>query len=302
MEKAIIDVKEVAAKIYRFETPISGVGGVFAVYLINESEGVLIEPGPAAAIPLIREGMQQVGMKGLAYIIPTHIHMDHAGGMGALARIFPGAKVLVHPRGAKHAIDPSRLIDGTKMVFGAYFDERYGPILPVPESQVYVPQDEETISVNGRELQIIFAPGHAQHHMAIFDRSVRGLFCGEALGMPVHRTRPLAFPSVAPPNFDQELYLSTIERLRQLEAWILLYSHGPAILHEPETLIASVAENTKIFGDLILNAMKEGEPLQAIGRRLTEHMESRFGIRIDEAGLAMIVGGYTMYYKSKGLA
>jgi glyoxylase-like metal-dependent hydrolase (beta-lactamase superfamily II) len=172
--------------------------------------------------------------------------MDHAGGMGALAQIFPGAKVLVHPRGAKHAIDPSRLIEGTKMVFGADFEERYGPILPVPESQVYVPQDEEIISVNSRELQIIYAPGHAQHHMAIFDRSVRGLFCGEALGIPVHRTRPLAFPSVAPPNFDQELYLSTIEKLRQLEARILLYSHGPVILHKPETLIASVADSVEL--------------------------------------------------------
>ena len=298
----MVDVKEVADKIYRFETPIPGFFAVFVVYLISEPEGVLIEPGPAAAVPLIREGMSYVGMKDLAYIIPTHIHMDHGGGMGALAQIFPKAKVLVHPRGAKHAIDPSRLIEGTRMVFGADFEEHYGPILPVPESQIYVPEDGEVISANGRELQIIYAPGHAQHHMAIFDRSVQGLFCGEALGMPVDRTRPLAFPQVAPPNFDQELYLSTIEKLRRLDARILLYSHGPAIQREPETLIASVAENTKVFGDLILDALKEGQPHQAIGRRLADHMESSLGIRIDEAGLAMIVGGYITYYKSKGLA
>lgn len=298
----MVDVKEVADKIYRFETPIPGVYGIFVVYLIHEPQGVLVEPGPAAAVPLIREGMSYVGMKDLAYIIPTHIHMDHGGGMGALAQLFPKAKVLVHPRGARHAIDPSRLIEGTRMVFGADFEAHYGPILPVPESQIYVPEDGEVISVNGRELQIIYAPGHAQHHIAIFDRSVRGLFCGEALGMPVDRTKPFAFPSVAPPNFDQELYLSTIEKLRQLDARILLYSHGPAVQREPETLIESVVENTRVFGDLILDALKEDEPHQAIGRRLADHMESRFGIRVDEAGLAMIVGGYTMYYKSKGLA
>jgi glyoxylase-like metal-dependent hydrolase (beta-lactamase superfamily II) len=297
----MVDVREVADRIYRFETPIPPVGGVFAVYLINEPQGVLIEPGPAAAVPIIREAMQRVGMKGLAYIIPTHIHMDHAGGMGTLAQLFPQARVLVHPTGAKHAIDPSRLIEGTRMVFGADFEALYGPILPVPESQVYVPEDGEVVSVDGRELQVIYAPGHAQHHMAILDRSVQGLFCGEALGIPVHRTRPLAFPSVAPPNFDPELYLSTIERLRQLQPRIVFYSHGPVVTREPELLMESVAENTRGFGDLILNALKQGQPQEEVKRRLDDFMAGRLGIRLDEGGLAMTVGGYTMYYQSKGL-
>ena len=241
-------------------------------------------------------------MTELAYIIPTHIHMDHAGGMGELARRFPRARVLLHPRGARHAVDPSRLIEATRMVFGPDFESRYGAILPVPEEQVYVPRDGEVILVDGRELEIIYAPGHAQHHIAIFDRSVRGLFCGEALGIPVHRARPLALPSVATPNFDEELYLSTIERLRGLEPRLLFYSHGPAVAREPETLIASVAENTRAFGDLILNALKQGESQEAIRRRLADYMADRFGIRFDDAGLAMTVSGYTIYYQGKGLA
>ncbi|MFW6126074.1 MAG: MBL fold metallo-hydrolase [Chloroflexota bacterium] len=298
----MVSVKEVADKIYRFETPLAGAGGVFAVYLVDEPQRVLIEPGPAAAVPTIQEAMQKVSMHDVTYIIPTHIHMDHAGGMGRLAQLFPQAKVLVHPAGAKHAVDPARLIKATATVFGADFESRYGPILPVPEGQVYVPRDGERLKVNGRELQIMYAPGHAQHHMVIYDRRVQGLFCGEALGMPVHRTEPVAFPSVAPPNFDEELYLDTIDKLRQLEPHLVLYSHGPAVTHQPETLIHSVAENTRRFGDLILSALRQGESQEDIRRRLRDFMIGRFGITVDEAGLAMMVGGYTMYYKGKQLA
>ncbi len=295
------DVEEVAEKVYRLETPIPGTSTIFAVYLIRESEGVLIEPGPAAALPQIREGMSYLGMKDLAYIIPTHIHMDHAGGTGALAQLFPQATVLVHPAGAKHAVDPSRLIESTKMVFGPDFEALFGKIVPVPESQIKVPEDGEIISVNGRELQIIYAPGHAPHHMVIFDRSVEGLFCGEALGLPGQGDGLFPLPAVAPPGFDQELYLETMEMLRQLGPRVLFYSHG-GVGREPDTLISMAAESTRVFGDIILKALKEGEPLEAISRRIGEYVANSFGLKVDDIDLAMIVGGYVLYFNKKGLA
>ena len=161
--------------------------------------------------------------------------------------------------------------------------------------------DVEVIPVDGRELQVIYAPGHAQHHLAILDRSVQGLFCGEALGIPVHRTLPLAFPSVAPPNFDPELYLSTIEKLRRLQPHVVFYSHGPVVTRDPESLMDSVAQNTQAFGDLILNALRQGKPEEEVRRRLNDFMAGSLGIRMDEGGLAMTVGGYAVYYRSKGL-
>ena len=91
----MVNIKEVANKVYRLETSIPGMDTIFATYLIQESDVVLIEPGPTAAIPSIQEGMKQLGMEDLVYIIPTHIHMDHAGSIGTLAQLFPGAKVLV---------------------------------------------------------------------------------------------------------------------------------------------------------------------------------------------------------------
>jgi glyoxylase-like metal-dependent hydrolase (beta-lactamase superfamily II) len=273
----------------------------FAVYLIKEAEGVLIEPGPATAVPQIREGMSYLGMDDLGYIIPTHVHVDHAGGTGALAQLFPQAKVLVHPAGLKHAVDPSRLIESTKMVFGPDFEDLLGTIVPVPESQIEVPEDGEVILINGRELQIIYAPGHAPHHMAIFDRSVEGIFCGEALGLPGQGDKLLPLPVVAPPSFDQELYLETMEMLRELGARMLFYSHG-GVGREPDTLISMAAESTRVFSDIILKALKEGEATEAISRRIGEYVTSSFGLKLDDMDLAMMVGGYALYFNKKGLA
>lgn len=164
----MLNMEEVAERTYHLEVPIPKFDTIFTVYFIDETEGVLIEPGPSVTIPSIQEAMKQLGMKPLAYIIPTHIHLDHAGAIGSLAQLFPHAKVVLHPLGAKHAVNPSRLIESTKMAFGDDFEDVYGPIIPI----------------DGRELHIIYAPGHATHHIAIFDQKTRGLFCGEALGLP----------------------------------------------------------------------------------------------------------------------
>jgi glyoxylase-like metal-dependent hydrolase (beta-lactamase superfamily II) len=293
-------VEEVADKVYRLQAPVPGSNTIFAVYLIKESEGILIEPGPSAATLSIRDGMSRLGMKELAYIIPTHIHVDHAGGTGALAQLFPQAKVLVHPAGMKHIVDPSRLIESTKTVFGPDFEASLGTILPVPENQIKVPEDGEIISLNGRELQIIYAPGHAPHHIAILDLTVQGLFCGEALGLPSESAEPFPLPAVAPPSFDQELYLETMERLRKLDANILFYSHG-GVGREPDKLISIAEENTHALGDIILNALKEGEAAEAISRRVGDYVASRFGLELSEFDLAMTVAGYTIYFTKKEL-
>jgi len=298
----MIEIEEVAERTYRLETPVPGVDSIFSVYIIHEEKGVLIEPGPTAAIPSIQEGMKQLGVEELSYIIPTHIHVDHAGGVGKLAEFFPQAKVVLHPHGAKHAVDPTRLIQGTKMAFGDDFETRYGPILPVPESQVKVPMDGEIISIDGRELQIIYAPGHAPHHIAIFDRETGGLFCGEALGVPqIYGAEDFLMPTAVQPSFDMELYLETMERLRQLEPRVLFYSHN-GIGREPEKLISKAAEDTRVFGDIVLNALKKGETPETIGRKVKEYVSTHFGIKMKETDTEFMVSGYTLYFKKKTLA
>ena len=297
----MVELKKVADKIYRFETMLSVMTSPFTVYLIKESQGVVIDPGPAALVPRIQEAMKKLGMKDLAYIIPTHIHVDHAGGAGKLAQLYPGAKVLVHPAGLKHVVDPSKLIQSTKTVFGDDFEAGFGPILPVPESQIKSVEDGEIITVGNRDLQIIYAPGHAPHHIAIFDRSVKGIFCGEALGLPGGKDKQIPLPAVAPPSFDQETYIQTMEKLRKLNARVLFYSHGGVVGYDVDRLITQAEENTRILGDIILKALKEGGTNEDVTRRIKEYASRRFDMDLTDMDLALTIGGYEVYYRKKGL-
>lgn len=299
--RAMIDIEEVAERIYHLETSVPGAECPLSAYLIHEEKGVLIEPGPTTAIPLIQEGMKQLGMAEISYIIPTHVHIDHAGAVGKLAELFPQAKVVLHPQGVKHAVDPSRLIQSTRMAFGDDFEVRYGPILPVPESQVKVPVDGEMLSINGRELQVIYAPGHAPHQIAIFDKKTGGLFCGEALGFPRKGAESSPIPTASPPSFDMEAYLKTIKRLRELSPRVLFYSHD-GVGREPDKLISRVEENTKIFSDIILKALREGETSEAIDYRIRGYISSHFGVNMEKVNTTMSVKGFILYFKKKRLA
>ena len=297
--KVMVTMEKIAEKTYRLEVPLPDIYWLTTVYLINEGRGVVVEPGPAAAIPSIKEAMKELGMKELDYIIPTHIHLDHGGGMGGLAQLFPQAKVVLHPLSVKHAVDPSRWVESTRLSFGDDFEVRYGAILPVPESQIKIIADGETISVGGRELQVIHAPGHAPHHIAIFDQETGGLFCGEALGLPMPWAESSPLPDAAPPAFDLEVYLRTMERLRKLSPRFLGYSHN-GVGREPEELISRAAENTKIWGDMVLNALREGDDIEAIVKRVREYIHQRFGVIAEQID-RMTLEGYIFYFKKNGL-
>ncbi len=294
-------IEEVAQNTYRLEPEVPGTSLIFSVYLIKTDSSVLIEPGPSSAAPLIWEGMEQLGMKELSWIIPTHIHMDHGGGAGTLAEMFPHANVLAHPLSASHIIDPARLIQSTRLTYGEDFESIYGPITPVPESQVKVAADGEFISIGDRDLQIIYAPGHAPYHIAIFDGKTGGLFCGEALGMDT--ANPL--PATAAPSFDMEDCLETMYKLKALAPKLLFYSHG-GMRSDPERRISQVMENTRLYGNLILESLRKDESPQAISRKVIEYASAQFPPewREDMVKIWMtgIVEGYTIYFKNKGLA
>jgi len=293
-------IDEVAEATYRLETVLPGALYTFSTYLIRETEGVLIEPGPASMVPYIQEGMKQLGIRSLSHIIPTHIHLDHGGGAGKLAELFPQARVVLHPRGARHVADPSRLIEGTRIAYGDDFELTYGPILPVPESQITVPEDGEIISINDRKLQIFYAPGHALHHIAIYDNKTGGLFCGEALGQPVSGDTGTALPSVSAQDFYLDLYLETIQKLERLRPRILFYSHTGGV-RDPEDLLPSLKESTLILGDVILAGLKNGESTRTIERRIQESLSSLLGVKTGNMNMETTILGYTMYYRKKGL-
>ena len=293
-------IEEVADHTYRMVTPIKGSSLIFSVYLIQKDGGILIEPGPSAAAPLILKGMKQLGMNELSLVVPTHIHMDHGGGTGTLAQMFPESIVIAHPLSVSHIIDPARLVQSTQISYGEDFEKVYGKILPVPESRVRVPENGECVTAGDYKLKIVHAPGHAPHHIAVFDPATACLFCGEALGMETDD--PL--PAAAAPSFDVNDCLDTMKRLRSLHPQLLCYSHG-GVRSDAEKRIGRAIDNTQYYGQMVLKCLQENTEPSEIHQRIEQQSCAQYPpewegdmIRVWRMG---IVEGYSIYFNSKGM-
>ena len=215
-----------------------------------------------------------------------------------MARQFPQLQVLVHQRGARHLVDPSKLIEGTRQALGESFENDYGPILPVPERQVRAVEDGETIPLGERELRIIDAPGHAPHQMCIYETKSQGIFSGEALGTP-----QIGSSSVWTDfGFDLDAALETIDRLSKLAPEIVFCSHG-GVSREAARLMQSVRANTKAYGDIILEAMKAGEQKEQMVQRLEAYQAERTPrqYRRGEHRFDHIATWYIDYFKRRGI-
>lgn len=296
----MINIKEIADRIYRVHTKLPNVFQAFTTYFINESMGVLIDPGPAGIVPEIQSAIKELAMKNLAFIIPTHIHVDHCGGTGNLVRIYSDARVIAHKSAKVHLINPSKLIESTRKAYGDNFESTLGAILETEESRIDILDDYAQLKINGRELIIVHTPGHAASHIAVFDCKTRGLFCGEALGART-KSAPLSpLPNAAPPSFDMELYLRSIEKCVSLKPNLLFYAHD-GVSREPEILMTRVADNTKRFGEIILEALRRGDSLEAITQRIRNYTLNELSVNANEVGIGVIIDAFIHYFKSKGL-
>ena len=292
-------IEEIAQETYRLETRIPGLKPMFSVYFINGKSSTLIEPGPAAIIPDIQKAVKELALENLEYIIPTHIHLDHAGGLGRMLQLFPQSMGVVNSRAVEHVVDPSRLIRSTKMAFGDDFETVYGKILPVPQSRLRIVADNDSIVVGSRELLFIHTPGHAPHHIAIFDTKTKGLFCGEALGLIYSPGTP-PLPAVAPPSFDPDIYLNNMVRLKELKPEFLFYSHG-GLGKEPAKLISVAIENTRVIGEAILRAYRLEVTDDMVIQNIGDFINDRFGFRMDDYELGSNVRAYLHYFKKKSI-
>lgn len=203
-----------------------------AAYLITEDQPTLIETGSAKSHDLL---VHQLGMIGyapedLAYVIVTHVHLDHAGGAGQMMARAKHAKLVVHPRGARHMMDPSRLWSGAKAVYGARTEDLFGSMIPVPEAQVLVRQHGETLDIGGRTLTFYDTPGHAKHHFSVLDPVLKAVFAGDAAGIR-YRTEftgwdfEWVMPSTSPIDFDPVAVQNTVALLRDLPFEWVCHTH-----------------------------------------------------------------------------
>ncbi|MCC6790684.1 MAG: MBL fold metallo-hydrolase, partial [Thermomicrobiales bacterium] len=181
-----------------------GRGGVVAAYLlVSRDELALIETGPSSTLSHLRAAVRQAGFDParITRVLVTHIHLDHAGAAGVLARENPDLMVYMHPFGAPHLIDPSKLVASAGRIYGDQMEPLWGEVAPIPAGQVRALEDGESLRVAGRDLQVIFTPGHASHHVVYYDAHAGGAFAGDVGGVRIQGTG-YNCPPVPPPDLD----------------------------------------------------------------------------------------------------
>lgn len=202
-------------------------------YLVASEKVALIETGPAPGACYIMDALKNLGIppEKVDYIVVTHIHLDHAGGAGTMAKELPRAKVLVHPRGARHLADPARLVAGARAIYGDSFERLFGEILPVSGERIQTPADGEAIDLGGgRTLVFYHTPGHARHHFVVHDPVSRGVFSGDALGVRFQALSILAgsdftLLSTPPSEFDPAAAMETLDRAGRLDLDYIYFTH-----------------------------------------------------------------------------
>jgi len=292
----------------RFET--SNVSGV---YLVVGDGITIIETATTLVAPYILEAVLELGFKesDIQRAIVTHVHLDHAGGTGWLIGRVPEMQVYVHERGLKHLADPSNLINSAESVYGG--PERvkaiHGEILPVPAANLVPVRDTELDIGSGIELRIFDGPGHASHHLCVFDPSSRSVFSGEALGHN-HPEIGVLQPAVSPPGFSLEASLETIGKIRDLSPAIICFSQFGQ-RRDAAGVIEEAERQLREYRDFILTRLERGLTAaqisddladlylgEVLGRKASDTERHNAFVR---SMLMSIVAGYQTYFQRSGV-
>ncbi len=229
-------------------------GGVFAIdtgfqrprfdaayLLVHQGRAAFIDSGTNHAVPRHLAALEALGLRrdAVDWVIPTHVHLDHAGGAGLLMRELPGASMLVHPRGARHMIDPTALVEGALAVYGAAEMARsYGELVPVDAGRVRHSHDGMDLTLGGdRVLHLIDTPGHARHHHCIWDSLTRGWFSGDTFGSSYREFNTVRgawiFPNTTPVQFDPPALRASVRRLLSLKPACMYVTHFSRLADVP---------------------------------------------------------------------
>ncbi|MDQ3985186.1 MAG: MBL fold metallo-hydrolase [Actinomycetota bacterium] len=248
------------------DTKMHGRDGITGSFLVRDEKTALVETGPKSSVEHVFEGLRSAGIDHLDWIVVTHIHLDHAGAAGTLAREFSDATIAVHPVGAPHLIEPSKLWASAARIYKDEMEQLWGGIDPIPEERVHVLEDGDKIDLGGRSLQAIDTPGHAYHHHAYLDDSTGTLFCGDALGVRLPEVG-IVRPATPPPEFHLEKAIESIRRIAQLRPESLWLTHfGP---HDRGERTTGVEE----FCDQAVESLRRWESWVRAAREQTSDLD-----------------------------
>ncbi len=244
MRRMLMDLGD---RLYLFDLLEHGLPGRSSGYLYAGTQTVLFDTGSARCLPQILRALSALGKSpaDLDYVVLTHAHLDHAGGAGQLARIAERATFVAHPRAARHLAAPSRLIEGTRAVYGERYDSLFGEVIPIQKDRLIAREDGDTLDIGDRILHFYDTPGHARHHFCIHDPARNAVFTGDALGIRYVKqftgeNFEFILPSSSPTDFDPVGVRYTVDKLSRLQADTVYHAHfGPSpareALHATET-------------------------------------------------------------------
>ncbi len=254
----------IGSGVRQIDTLLGGWERVTAGYLIEGPAPVLIETGSQSSVAELLTALDDLGVAAgdLAGIAVTHIHLDHAGGVGDVARAFPNATVYVHEKGARHLVDPSRLVASAATVYGDLLDSLYGRLDPTPAERVHVLADGETIRIGpNRTLTTVDSPGHAKHHLALHDSESGILFAGDAVGVRLPDAGILR-PATPPPDFDLDQALASLDRFAERRpAGIALAHFG--LVPDPAEILDEAHDILRRWADVAEAAWRAGDDIAA---------------------------------------
>jgi glyoxylase-like metal-dependent hydrolase (beta-lactamase superfamily II) len=282
--------------------------GLVAAYLLPQEDGwSLIETGPSTCRDALLAGVNAAGVSPdeVRRVFVTHIHLDHAGGMGAVVDSFPRATFYAHEFGVPHLIDPTKLIASARRAWGAAADPLWGTILPVPAPRVVALRGGERFTLVGGELSVLATPGHAKHHLAFFDSGVQGIFTGDGAGVRLEHSSHLR-PAVPPPDLDLDQLFASVAAMRATNPRLVLFSHfGPS--PDGASDLARYRTVVEQWRDVALEAARERPDGEFVGRRLAEfdrsaaERESPPDRESLVSGYELAALGFLRYFETHGL-
>ncbi|PWA13267.1 MBL fold metallo-hydrolase [Pueribacillus theae] len=250
-------------------------------YVINEEKLTLIETCASPSIPYILQGLEDlhINPEQVEYIIVTHIHLDHAGGAGLLMEKCPNAKLVVHPKGARHMADPSRLIQGAKAVYGEKFEQFFSPILPVPEERILIKGENDTLRISDHcELLFLDTPGHANHHFSIYDPVSNGIFVGDTLGIQHTHIEEFGFklflPATSPNQFDPDKTLHSMEKIKKMDVERIYFGHF-SVTDQVEEAYRQIEYWLPVYVNTGKEVLSEGKEMNELADRLFDKISER---------------------------
>ena len=287
------------------DTMALGKPRVVAAYLVSGKERALIDMGYRSSTQSVINDLEEngLGTDSIDYLLPTHVHLDHSGGCGTLAKKYVNASVRVHPRGMPHLADPSKLWEGAGELFGAQLMERYGKPQPIARNRLREVSDNEEISLGGGlTLRSLWTPGHASHHLSYEFEGTGSVATGDAVGI-FYPNVPVLVPTTPPTSFNLSLAIGSLERVRDTRPTRILAPHY-GVMVDATNLLADNIRVLKEWEVKIGSMLKDGVSPEQIARTLTEETARRagqsFGAIPDYLSVSIRISvlGFTRYLKT----